>query len=162
MTEEERRRFESLETLRAAAYTSFNDRRGHEWKLSFGIWSALAIFLAALVQPLKTGEVFPLKGPCVWIAFALAGLLVAVLHAVWSQWASRANYIDSKIQFHFRDEMINKSLGLPMSSELTKFIEDHLKREPTYGWTQRSHLVQVGITFLLAAGVVLIVYVRTA
>jgi len=51
MTEDSRRRFESLETLRAAAYASFNDRRGHEWKLAVSVWTTLALFLAGLVQP---------------------------------------------------------------------------------------------------------------
>ena len=161
MTEEEQRRFDSLETLRAAAYASFNDRRGYEWKFSLSIWSALAVLLAGLVQPIKQGEVFPFHGTCAWAAFALAGLLLVALHAVWSHWASRANYIDNKIQFHFRDEMINNTLKLPFSSELNEFIKEHLQREPSFGWTQRSHLVQVCITFLLAAGAVLIVYVRS-
>lgn len=161
MTEEERSRFESLETLRIAAYTSFNDRRGHEWKLTLSIWTALAIFLAGLVQPAKAGEAFPLHGPYVWIAFALGGLAIVVLHAVWSNWASRANHIDNKIQFHFRDEMINNGVKLPLSPELVTFIACHLQREPTHGWTQRSHLVQVSITALLALAVVLIVYART-
>ena len=160
MTEEERRRFESLETLRVAAYTSFNDRRGHEWKLALGIWTVLAVFLAGLVQPAKTGEAFPLHGPYVWIAFAF-GLAIVILHAVWSNWASRANYIDNKIQFHFRDEMVNSGVKLPFSPELVTFIACHLQREPTHGWTQRSHLVQVSITALLALAVVLIVYART-
>jgi hypothetical protein len=158
MTEEEQRRFEALEVLRAAAYTSFNDRRGHEWKFSLSIWTALAILLAGLVQPLKPGEVFPLRGTCVWVAFALAGLLLVVLHAVWSYWVFRANYIDNKIRFHFRDEMINNTLKLPFSSELNEIITKHL--QPPFEWTHRYPLVQVGTTLLLVVGVVLIVYVR--
>jgi len=161
MTEEEKRRFESLETLRVAAYTSFNDRRGYEWKLALSIWTALAIFLAGLVQPAKTGEAFPLHGPCVWVAFAVAGLVVVILHSFWSNWASRAHYIDNKIQYHFRDEMINNGVKLPLSQELVTFIACHLQREPTHGWTQRSHLVQVGITALLVLAVVVTVYART-
>lgn len=150
-----------METLRAAAYASFNDRRGHEWKLSLGIWTALAVLLAGLVQSNKPGEDFPFQGTCAWAAFALAGLLLVALHAVWSHWASRGNYIDNKIQFHFRDEMINNTLKVPFSSELNEFIKAHLQREPPFGWTQRSHFVQVCITFLLVAGAVLIVYVRS-
>ena len=158
MKDDEQKRFESLETLRAAAYTSFNDRRGHEWKLSLSIWTALAILLAGLIQPLKPGEIFPLWGTCVWLVFALAGLLLVVLHAVWSFWAARANEIDNKIRFHFRDEMINNTLKLPFGSELNGIISNHV--QAPFGWTRRYPLVQVGTTLLLVAGVVLIAYVR--
>lgn len=161
MTEEERRRFKSLEALRAAAYASFNDRRSYEWKLSLSIWTALAILLAGLLQPLKSGEEFPLRGSCVWIVFALAGALLVVLHALWSDWASRANSIDNRIQFHFRDEMMNNIVKLPFSTDLARSIEKHLQSRPAFGWTQRSHLVQVCITLLLATGAVVIVYVRS-
>lgn len=159
MTEGERRRFESLEALRVAAYTSFNDRRGHEWKLSLSIWTALAVFLAALVQPAKEGEVFPLHGPYVLIAFALGGLVIVILHAVWNNWAARANDIDNKIRFHFRDEMI-KMVALPFSGELGTLIACHIQGRAS-GWTQRSHLLQLGFTALLALAIILIVYVRS-
>src|SRR6266508_3112644 len=91
MTEDSRRRFESLETLRAAAYASFNDRRGHEWKLAVSVWTTLALFLAGLAQPAKSGESFPLRGPWVWVLFAVRGLALVILHALWNDCVSRAN-----------------------------------------------------------------------
>ncbi len=158
MTEDERRRFESLETLRAAAYASFNDRRGHEWKLALSIWTAFAILLAGLVQPIEAGKTFPLKGPCAWVFFAVAGLAIVVLHAFWNHWASKANDIDNSIGRHFRDEMMN-ALSLRFGPDLVKRIN---KLPKTVGWYQISHLVQVCITALLAIGAVAIVYFRTS
>src|SRR5512145_2627789 len=114
MTGDERRRFESVEALRAAAYLSFNDRRGHEWKLSLSIWTALAILLAGLIQP---GEVFPLRGSCVWVCFAFAGIVIVILHALWNNWASKANNIDNASGRYFRDEMM-KILDLHFGTDL--------------------------------------------
>ena len=158
MTEDSRRRFESLETLRAAAYASFNDRRGHEWKLAVSVWTTLALFLAGLVQPAKSGESFPLRGPWVWVLFAVGGLSLVILHALWNDWASRANRIDADIALHFRDEMI-KEIQAPLPEDTRKRMAEH----PRFvGLRQRSHLVQVSITAVLAAGALLVVYARSS
>jgi len=158
MTEGERRRFESLEALRAAAYASFNDRRATEWKLSLSIWTALAILLAGLVQPVKLGEIFPLKGTLIWLVFAFGGLVLVLLHFLWSDWESRANSLDKDVLLHFRNEMVNKTLNLPFSEDLERKIKEHSN---AVGWRKTSHLVQVLITALLALAVVLILCVRS-
>ena len=56
MTDPERRRFESLEALRAAAYASFNDRRGYEWKLSLSICRAKGVIHAVIINILLSGN----------------------------------------------------------------------------------------------------------
>ena len=68
MNEDERNRFLGLESLRLAAYSSFNDRRVYEWKLNLAIWTALAVLLAGLVQPSRDGAVFPLRGAAVLVS----------------------------------------------------------------------------------------------
>lgn len=156
MTEDESRRFKSIEALRAAAYITFNDRRGHEWKLSLSIWTSLAILLAGLIQPIKQGEVFPLRGSCVWVWFAIAGIVIVILHALWNNWASKANNIDNTSGRYFRNEMMN-ILSLHFEADLIEKIE---KLPKTVGWRQTSHLVQIGITAVLVFGVVLVVYFR--
>jgi hypothetical protein len=162
MTEDERRRFESLEMLRAAAYKSFNDRRGHEWRFCLSIWTTLTILLAGLVQPAKIDEAFPLKGQNLWVVVVLIGFAIIGLQTSWNSWASGANTIDNKIQFHFREAMINM-VNLKFDNNIEKLINDHRSRHnPPCAWAQSSHLVQVLITTLLVLAVVLIVYVRSA
>jgi hypothetical protein len=156
MTEDERRRFESLAALTTVAYTSFHDRRGHEWKLSLSIWTALAVFLAAIVQPIKIGETFPLRGSGVWIlGLLLAGGIVG-LHVRWSDWASKANEKDKAIQFHFWDAMV----GL-VQCPLPEDVRQDLNTPRTVGWRQPSHLVQTAITALLSLAIVVALYGRT-
>jgi len=158
MTDNNRRRFESLESLRRAAYESLNDRRSYEWKLSLSIWTALAILLAGLLQPAKTGEVFPLKGPCVGFFAFIFGALLVILHAYWSNGASRANSVDRKVMLHFAHAMQNM-LNLPYEEALQKEIAD---LPATRGWTQWSHIAQIFITFLLALASALIICIRSS
>jgi hypothetical protein len=158
MTEDVRRRFESFETLRAAAYTSFNDRRGHEWKLALSIWTSLAILLAGLIQPAKSGESFPLHGRWPWVLFAVAGLALVFLHGFWSSWASRANRIDQNIFLHLRDKMLAE-IKSPLPDDVKAMIAQHPR---PVGWYQTPHLVQVSITALLSVGAILVVYARSS
>lgn len=58
----EKDKLESLEALRRGAYDSFNDRRSYEWKFALAIWTALAVIIAGLLQPIRDGERFPLNG----------------------------------------------------------------------------------------------------
>ena len=159
MTEIDRWRFESLETLRSAAYNSFNDRRGYEWKFSISLWTALAIVLAGLLQPTKSGESFPLHGPWVWKLAALTSFGLVFLHAMWNHWASKANKIDTAIAQHFRNKM-HDMLEVPFDSGLNNTITEH-RRHHKVGWRQPSHLVQMLVTALLSTAAVLIIHARS-
>jgi hypothetical protein len=156
MSEDDRRRFESLAALMAAAYSSFNDRRSHEWKLSLSIWTALAVFLGAIVQPIEAGKMFPMRGSGVWLLGLFLSGGIVVLHAVWSDWASRANQKDKVIQLHFRDEMATLA-----QHPLPPAIRHKLDENRTVGWTQPSHLVQTAITALLSLAIVIALYGRS-
>lgn len=158
MTDDERNRFESMDSLRQAAYDSFNDRRSYEWKFSLSIWTALAVLLAGIVQPAKDGASFPLKGAAVWLVAAIVGVLLVLLHAYWNNGASRANSVDKGVALYFARAM-QAMLSLPFDGDLEKKIEALPKTE---GWTQWSHLAQVAITALLALAVVSIIYVRSS
>ncbi len=158
MTDEERKRFESLEALRSGAYTSFNDRRLYEWKLNLAIWTAQAVLIAGLVQPSKQGEAFPLRGPGAWIATAVLGVLILLLHAWWSDRAARANAIDKGVALLCSKEM-ERMAGIALDEELKKRIETHPKQ---VGWTQWSHLGELGITALLAMAATVVVWVRSS
>ena len=160
MTDDERNRFESMDSLRQAAYNSFNDRRSYEWKFSLSIWTALAVLLAGLVQPAQDGASFPLKGAAVWLVAAIVGVLLVLLHAYWSNGASRANSVDKGVALYFACAMQDMlMLSLPFDGDLRKKIEALPKTE---GWTQWSHLAQVAITALLSLAVVSVIYVRSS
>ena len=157
MKDEDRRRFESLETLRQAAYCSFNDRRVYEWKLNLAIWTTLAVLLAGLVQPSKEGATFPLRGTVAWVSVAILGTFVVILHAYWSEGAARANAIDKGVALHNARAM-QQMLALPYEGDLKEMIEAHPKR---VGWLQWSHLAQIAITALLVLATIVVVYVRS-
>ena len=42
MTDEQKRRFDALSDLRGSFWANYEGRRDFEWKVSFGIWTALA------------------------------------------------------------------------------------------------------------------------
>lgn len=157
MTEEERRRFESLETLRHAAYVSFSDRRSYEWKLSLGIWTALAVLLAGLLQPAQPGEVFPVKSPWAWVVATVVAGALAFLHLCWSEGASRRNNVDVEVADHYASEM-QRMLNVPYGEALCWEIACLPSRR---GWKTWSHLAQISITVLLGIAAVVIVWARS-
>jgi len=157
-------RLQYVEALRLAAYQSFNDRRSYEWKLSLAIWTALAVLVAGLVQPLQTGEVFPLHGRRYEIGAAVFGALVMLLHVYFNNCLARANTIDRKKVLNYTNH-IESALKLA-NTDLTKEIArriDKLPKYPRHGWMQRwnwGHLVQIAMTALLAIVAVAILSVR--
>ena len=104
-------KLEYLEKLRAASYRSFNDRRSHEWKLSFSLWTAEAILVGAMLQPVQANAKFPFHGIRYGIAATIAGLVVILLHGYFSNGIGRASTIDKLRQTSFR-EAIEEELHL--------------------------------------------------
>jgi hypothetical protein len=156
MDGKERRRFESLESLRSAAYNSMNDRRSYEWKLSLSIWTTLAVSIAGILQPASKEAAFPLKG-CIWAIpiYALAIAAIVFIHGYWSDKAARRNKIDTEKAHTYEDEM-KKMSGVAFSGALQKKIDEPSKRE---GWTEWSHLAQIMITLILGLLLLVILYV---
>lgn len=157
-------RLQYMEVLRSAAYDSFNDRRSYEWKLSLAIWTALAVLVAGLVQPL----VFPLQGHRYGIVASIVGFLIVLLHIFFNNGMARANAID-KIKGRIYENQIESALKLEdTETYLTEKGElERVKQlrpsAPKYRWTQWwqwGHLAQIGITALLAATAVAILWVR--
>ncbi|MFH1893814.1 MAG: hypothetical protein ABIK83_14170 [Candidatus Zixiibacteriota bacterium] len=157
MTEDKRRRFESLSSLMDAAYRSFNDRRTHEWKFSLAIWSTLSLLIIGLLQPIDKGKVFPLSGPWPCIVALFTGLFIVFLHGFWNNWASKANRLDNDIRFYYREIMMRECLNIEFEDEILAKIESYPKR---HGWSQPSHLVQIFITSVLSTAAVLILVYR--
>ncbi len=155
MTDSERRRFESLDALSAAAYKSFNDRRVYEWKLNLAIWTALVLVIAALLQQ-KNGEGLQLHGqlwPCLAGVFAIA---IVFLHGLWNNWAALANQLDKDISHHNRNAM--QEMAAPFPEELWEKIRAHRERE---GWRQWGHFVEISITAVLSFAMVATIFAKT-
>lgn len=154
MTEEQKRRFDALETLRKAAYDSFDARRGYEWKFCFSAWTAFALFIGALVtQPVETGKALPMTGSWPFLATMGMSAALTILHGVWLAGVGRANRADRLISYHFRREMINVSLVLPFADGLERELSV-LRGRMGY-LKSSSHGSQLAITGLLAAGAIL-------
>ncbi len=139
-----------MEALRLASYTSFNDRRSYEWKLSLAIWTAAAVLVAGLVQPAKSGEVFPFHGESYGLAATIVGALIVVMHICFNVGIARANSIDRLKERIFSD-LIKSELALekdlkehPEKTRLHKLIIE-LPKPPESGrmqWWQWGHLAQ--------------------
>jgi hypothetical protein len=170
-----------LEALRLAAYTSFNDRRNYEWKLSLAIWTALAVLLAGLVQPGEPGELFPFRGHRYGVAAFGAGFLIVLMHVYFNKGMAHANSIDRLKERIFSD-LIKSNAGLEAlidahsrqqkerkpeeersdPEKLTALIKE-LPKPPEPGrsqWRGWGHLAQIRITILLTIAVVVLFWVK--
>lgn len=145
-------KLEYLEALRKASYESFNDRRGYEWKLSLAIWTAVAVIIVGLIQPLKEGNAFPFHGQRYAIATGVVGLIIVLLHIYFSNCLARANAIDRKKARNYNNQIESK-LDLE-DTALKKEIDTHISRlppaprHPLLQWWQWGHLVQIAMTTL--------------
>jgi hypothetical protein len=157
----ETQRFESLESLRKAAYESFDSRRSYEWKLSLAIWAAEGLALVALLQPEKDKEVFPLKAPWGWIGALCAGVLLVLLHYFLSLGFKSQNERDRVESLRFKKQM-ERMVRPPYRRRVA---QDKAADADADGWWLLggwwSHVGQIGITLLLAATAVLIIWLRS-
>jgi hypothetical protein len=165
MTEDERRLFQSLETLSMAAHKRFDQRRNYEWKVSISIWTVLAIVIAGLMQPLKEGE-FPLKGLSnLWIWVPSVALVV--IHGFFAFRLARSNSFDKR-ESRYYENIMREWLAPELSGfrdeiqgirDLDKKTTDILNRRKW--WKEWVAITQILITLLLAGSVVLIIIVRS-
>jgi hypothetical protein len=158
INESAKRFFDAVESLRQAAWESFDRRRAFEWKLSFGLWTALALSIAGLAA----GQV-TFKPDAVaerWFVSAIASIVV-VLHGWWSLYLAQVNDADLRKSYIYEREQ-RLALGI---SERTKPGED-INRVITLmtgrGWFAKhgGHVTQVAITAILAAGAAALAWLR--
>jgi hypothetical protein len=149
-----------LTRLRKAAYDSFDQRRSYEWKLSFGIWTAMAAFSAMLVtQPINEGRALPVAGVWSVLATALVAAAIAYVHIKFLSGMGRAHNADRLISWHYEREMRDRLLVLPFGSELDEELDRLRSRMGTIGnW---SYFSQYAITLLLGAAAVLAMVSRS-
>ena len=160
MNEDQKRRFDALETLRKAAYDSFDGRRTYEWKFCFSLWTAFAVLIGALVtQPVEEGKTLPVTGWGPFVATMVICVTLACLHGVWLVGLGRSNRVDRLISYHFEREMRDVSLVLPFPKGLEAELAVLRNRMGLIGnW---SHGSQLTITLLLAASTILAMGGRT-
>ncbi len=146
MNEDEKRKFDALETLRKGAWDSFDKRRPFEWKLCFSLWAAFAAFLGTVLR----GEP-SFKSTTVAIGVTSAAIIIGALHLYWVIGLGKANNSDRNISFFFRGKMMELlSVSFP-----SKIIKDTSVKEKFMGkWFGWNHLFQIGITVLLSFGAI--------
>ena len=132
------------------AWTNFHDRRAYEWKLSFGIWTALAIFAA-----------FIFRGEVAWgvgSRHALGFGLVALLGIQWffEYRIKRANDMDAA-RAHDYEKRLNAMVGVDFKEgEVGEaYRKMNTKWRMKGWWSLGFHL---GITLLLCGAVFLSTY----
>jgi len=158
MTPDERNHFESLESLRKAAYVSYNDRRSYEWKLALSIWSSIGLVIVGLVQPIENGKVFPLGGTVAWIVALALGVVLIAVHIMFSIVIAKANSIDRAVSVTYMERM-REFVNVHFNSTLTNEINEYSSNNV---WWKKSHVAQIIITTILVVAVVFIIFHRSA
>jgi len=152
ISEDQKRLFDALHTMREAAWRSFDRRRSFEWKLSFAVWSAMGAYIAALLKLRPaTGD------PALNAASVVVTLSVLGVHAYWTWGLGRANKIDQDIAFRYYDVRGREVLGLS-EDQLKELLGSRAERVGalTGSPLQWSHLSQLLVTFILGLTAVLI------
>lgn len=159
MNEEEEKLFKALDTMRNAAWASFDQRRMYEWKFGIALWTALAIFTGTLVtQPSDVTKTFPLKGIWPVLVTGLIGMAIVGIHGYWTKGISEANTIDRKVSYVYETKMC-PLIGVLRDEEILPIVRPRHKAMGTL--SNYSHMTQVAITALLVLGAVLAMWVRT-
>ena len=158
MNELDERLFKALDTLRSAAWTSFDQRRTYEWKFCIALWTAFVVFTGALVtQPIDTTKTFPVKGVWPVVFTALVGLVAAAIHAYWSKGLSEANAVDRRVSYVYEKKMC-PLIGVSHAHEILPIVRPRQSRMGTL--SNYSHLSQVAITLLLVLSAVCAMWAR--
>lgn len=131
MTEDQRREFDSLKDLLDNEWREFENKVANEWKLSFGIWTALFTSVGSIA----TGKIAPVPH---WSAWLISALLVTihVYFLVWTQY--RLHSIRSR----------QKTILIRCRSLLPNV--SNFKPDDRKPWNQPAVLTQIAVTLLLA------------
>ena len=156
LRDEEKRYFDATKTLRDLAWESFDRRRGFEWKLSFGLWTALG----ALLGSLAAGKVI-LSETGERIVVSVACVFVIVLHSWWSVALAASNRADLKKSYIIEKEL-RETLGLTADCEAGRQLDAVVNRMGNRSGIAGNwgHLTQVLITLTLAGSVVVTTWIR--
>jgi hypothetical protein len=159
MNEDEERLFKGLDTLRSAAWASFDHRRTYEWKFCIALWTAQAVFIGTLVtQPTDITKTFPLRGIWPVIVTGLIGLAIAAIHVYWSKGISEANTVDRRVSYVYEKKMC-PLIGVSHAEQILPIVSPRQNKMGKL--INYSHLSQVAITVLLVIGAMCAMWART-
>jgi hypothetical protein len=141
-------RLDSLEKLRNGAWEEFNNRRTYEWKMSLGIWTALAAFIGLILTSHNTKIASIFGGMMGAEVGAAATLILSFLHGYFMHCLRKSNKIDRRKQIFF-ERQIMTIINIKYDSEILELINNRVRDEKKYflDWSER---VQVAVTILLS------------
>lgn len=158
MDNEQRNRFDALETLRQSAWNNFDKRREIEWKVCLSLWAALGLFIGAI---LTRKEDFVSVNLSMILVTSVIMVFAVAVHIVWIAGLYKAHNADKAIINFFRDQMM-KELSVHFPEKLKDKLDQIDKRndklegkllEMVYRFPGKFwyHLIQGAITLLLAS-----------
>ena len=154
MKEEDQRLFQALDTLRDAAWQSFDRRRTYEWKFCIAVWTSMAVFSGTLIT---TPPGATLAGAWPVVLTGLVGVLITSVHAYWSKGLSEANTADRRVSYVYEKRMC-LLIGVSHADEVLPLVQPRQGRMGKL--SNYSHLSQVVITGILAAAAVCAMWAR--
>jgi hypothetical protein len=146
MDENQKRKFDAISTLRSWAWVSFDRRRDFEWKLSIGVWTALAALIGILLTRDISIQVWVIR--CGSILFAAAlffGHLSFLIGVAIAQNADRG-------RAEFYDDLLEREFGPFLTAEIKDKHAAHI------GTRNYSFGFQVCITLLLCGCLIGIIF----
>ncbi len=151
-----KRFFDAAGSLRQAAWQSFDARRAFEWKLSFGLWTALGAIIAGLAMGQATLKSMPERE-----LVSAVVLMVVMLHAWWSFSLDQANRADLNKSYIFEREQ-RLALGISEQTAPGEDINKIIDAIAGRGWlaSRWGHITQVAITFILSIGATALAWLR--
>jgi hypothetical protein len=151
-----KRYFDAVESLRQAAWQSFDRRRSFEWKLSFGFWTALG----SIIVGLAIGEA-TLKSTPERVFLSLVSLVVVLLHGWWSFFLDQVNRADLDKSYAYEQEQM-LALGITGDTKTAVKVRKIVAAMTERAWVAKhwGHITQVAVTGIMAAAVTVITWLR--
>lgn len=142
--------FDALATLRDVRWTAFDTRRAFEWKMGLAVWTAIAAFIALVLQDSIDG----LAAVNRWLVLSASAIVLAV-HFWWNFFMHRSNRLDLDICYNWERQM-QETLGVTLRGVGTKkpTLEERILRMKTRCSITRnwSFVGELGLTILLLTG----------
>lgn len=143
------------------AWRSYSDRRAIEWKVNFGLWTALGVF-AGFVFQLNTETLL------MQIVYLASGILIfpMAVYIMWKFEIQKRNTRDLKAMYYYwekaNDELANLGDKLANLKCAPHFKKDKPNFDkPKFPWLRRTHLSQVLITLLFVILAIFAMWTRT-
>ena len=124
LTDSQKRRADIILGLYQTACTNFERRRAYEWKLSFGIWTALAAFTGLTMREKNAARDFGCAG---WVVFGVLAVIIFALHFCFQWRIMISNAVDQNRALLF--EQVLRKLVRVRTGDLPSTAEDKIDKE---------------------------------